>query len=95
VGEGKGTQRKESPLSQSRLTTTVGGHGYTQPSRLWLAAPREPGNDYLTLLENSPNLNHQRAADLLEDAIEQRRRYIAMIVHLHPALTIRACMDRG
>ena len=87
IVEAKGSLSKTNPLSQSRLTTSVGSHGYTQPSLPWLQASRQPGNDFLKLLAKSGTADHKRARDLLLQVIDEERTYDAKIVHVHQALS--------
>lgn len=86
VIEAKGTHSKSRPLRQSPLYAPVGGHGYTQPSRLWLAAEREPPHDYLPRLWASSRPEDWRAGRLIQEVIDRDRTYDAVIVHVHPAL---------
>ncbi|MFT4034432.1 MAG: hypothetical protein QM679_02525 [Patulibacter sp.] len=66
VVEAKGTMLKTKPLDKVKLTSTVGGKDYVQPSVKWLEAKRSTSVDYMEALQNSDDKTYNEAARHLQ-----------------------------
>jgi hypothetical protein len=81
VIEAKGTLSAR-PLGRRSLRSTAGGRPVTQTSPDWL---RTNPDRYLRALRSSPDPNDRRAADLLEDLIDNNAPYDVRIYNSRPA----------